>query len=205
MNGGQSSKHFLLTRQTWLSLSPGRLQLPGACLCRRTYFFDFREEPGTWYPGLHLYLQKEPTLCLFSRHRAVWRSALGTGGGARHMSSHRASGKDHSPSSMQVRRLLLPVGHRQAGLVEAGGGEALIDQLIHGCLDSSQLEEPDTCTCNSRPFHLQLRSLRRRKSCHKRKKRKKKGRHNLGSDVPHVYSESNSRLLTSDSETSYIA
>ena len=131
MNGGQSSEHFLLTRQTWLSLSPSRLQPLGARLCSRTYFVDFRVEPGTWYPGLHLYLQKEPTLCLFSRHRAVWRSALGTGGGARHMSSHRASGKDHRPSSMQVRRLLLPVGHRQAGLVEVGGGEALIGQLIH--------------------------------------------------------------------------
>lgn len=83
-----------------------------------TYFLDFREEPGTWYPGLHLYLQKDPTLCLFSRHLAVCRSALGTGGGARHMSSHRASGKDHSPSSIQVRMLLLPGRHRQAGLAE---------------------------------------------------------------------------------------
>ena len=130
-DGGQRSEHFLLTRQTWLPLPPPPAPAAGACLCSPTYFIDFRGDPGTWYPGLHLYLQNDPTLCLLSRHRAVWRSALGTGGGARHMSSHRASGKDHSPSSMQVRRLLLPAGHRQAVLVEAAGGEALLGQLIH--------------------------------------------------------------------------
>lgn len=121
MNGGyclpERNEHFLLIRQPHLAL-----QFPRTWefVCSPTYFFDFREELGTWYPGLHLYLQKAPTLCLFSRHRAVWRSALGTGGGARHMSSQRASGKDHSPSSMQVRRLLFPGGHRQAGLTDGG-------------------------------------------------------------------------------------
>lgn len=40
------------------------------------------------------------------------------------MSSHKASGKDHRPSSIQVRRLLLPRGHRQAGLADGAGGTA---------------------------------------------------------------------------------
>ena len=134
-DGGQRSEHLLLTRQTWLPRppppSPASSSCPELASAAPTYFFDFREEPGTWYPGLHLYLQNDPTLCLLSRHRAVCRSALGTGGGARHMSSHRASGKDHSPSSIQVRRLLLPAGHREAVLVEAAGGEALLGQPVH--------------------------------------------------------------------------
>lgn len=117
-------------RYYWYGLQQSQCSLPktypvvtvpllrAECVPSTTYFLDFREEPGTWYPGLHLYLQKEPTLCLLSRHLAVCRSALGTGGGARHMSSHRASGKDHSPSSIQVRMLLLPGKYRQAGLAE---------------------------------------------------------------------------------------
>lgn len=110
-----TARNVSFQRGMWIWLC-----LLGACegVPSTTYFLDFREEPGTWYPGLHLYLQKDPTLCLFSRHLAVCRSALGTGGGARHMSSHRASGKDHSPSSMQVRMLLLPGRHGQSGLAE---------------------------------------------------------------------------------------
>lgn len=63
---------------------------------------------ATWKPGLHLYLQKEPTFRPVKLHRRVCRMALGTGGGVGQRSSQSASGNDHMPSSMQVRVLLEP-------------------------------------------------------------------------------------------------
>lgn len=43
-----------------------------------------------------------------SLQRLVCSTALGTGGGAGQRSSQRASGKDHRPSSRQVRVLFVP-------------------------------------------------------------------------------------------------
>lgn len=62
----------------------------------------------TWYPGLHLYLQRVPTFRPVSLQRFVCSTALATGGGAAQRSSQSASGKDHSPSSRHVRVLFVP-------------------------------------------------------------------------------------------------
>lgn len=92
---------------------------------------------------------------------------MGTGGGARHMSSHRASGKDHSPSSIQVRRLLLPGGSRQAGLAGAGGRGPGDHTGAWAMRTSASLK-------NQRIFLLEIQMLpltavepREAKSCHK--------------------------------------